>query len=80
MMVNLEEVRYTRKVQLKFLVVPCRNINNCIFVMSFTATLNTIAFPINLKVYHNVHDEPVTICDDLSGAQMIHKTLQHDQK
>lgn len=42
-------------------------------------TLNVVASLVHLKMkYHNVHDEPVTICDDLSRAQKIHNTFHRD--
>lgn len=42
-------------------------------------TLDVVASLVHLKMkYHNVHGEPVTICDDLSIAQKVHNTFHRD--
>lgn len=62
-------------------MVPLRNVYNYILGRPFAGTLDTIAFLVHIKLkYHNVHKEIMTICDDLSRAQIIYKVLQRDKK
>lgn len=56
-------------VNLKFLVVSFISLFNCILGRSITITLDVVDSPIHLKLkYHNVNDEPVTMCAKLYGA------------
>lgn len=39
-----------------------------------------LTFLVHLKLkYQNVHDELMTVCINLLGAQRIHKDLKHDK-
>lgn len=79
LMVSLEERRDTKIVKLQFLVVPYRSA--CYYIMGsiFPTTLDAISSSIHLMLkYHNVYDEPVMVCLDISGVRRIHKALQSD--
>lgn len=81
LMVTLGEVRDTMTVDLKCLVVPNKNVYNCILERPFTTTLGIVASLVHMKMkYHNIHDEPVTICVNLYEALKIDKALYHRQK
>lgn len=68
-MTTLGEGRFVMIVDIKFLVVPYKNIYNCILGRTFLVNLYTTASPIHLNTkYHKVMYGPITIHDDLTRA------------
>lgn len=60
-------------IDMKFLVVPCKSVYNRILERPFAAILDVVASHVYFKIkYHNVHNEPMNICVDLSIAWRIH--------
>lgn len=80
-MVTLSEGRDTTAINLQFLVVPCKNIYNCIIDIPFTVTLDAMASLPHLKLkYHSIHEKSITICAKLSREKRIYQYFQQDQK
>lgn len=71
------EIRDTMTIDSKFLVIPCKNINNFIFGRPFVINLDVVVSSVHLKLkYSNVHDKPITINNSLSREKKIYKALQ----
>lgn len=61
-MVNLNKGKDIEMMDISFMAVSCKSVNNCILGRSFSTTLDVISSTVYLKVrYCNVHDEPMTI-------------------
>lgn len=69
MMVTLGEGKNTMTIEFQFLVILCKSVYNCILFLGrpFTEILDTVSCSAHLKLkYHNVHEDLVTICIDMS--------------
>lgn len=70
-----------RTVNLHFLVVLDKSVYNYILGRPFVATLDVVTSLLHLKLkFHNLHNEPITVDEDLIGAKRIYNAFQQNQK
>lgn len=70
LMISIGDGKEIRTVNLKFLVVPYKNVYNCILGRPFVAMVGVVASPFHLKLkYHNLQGELLTINADLKGEK-----------
>lgn len=69
LMETFSKGRDVRALDIQFLVVHCRSVYNYFFRILFATSFDVIASTVHLKMkYHNVDDELVTFCVDLTIA------------
>lgn len=80
LMIYMGEGKYVWTLNSQFLLVPCKNVYNCILITHFTSILEVVASPVHLKLkFQNLHNEPITVNVYLQEAKRIYQLLQQDQ-
>lgn len=74
LMIFVGEGKYVSNVNLKFLVVPCKNVYNYILIRPFAEALDMLASPVHLKLkFQNLYSELVTINVNLTRSNKIYQ-------
>lgn len=81
LMIYAGDGRDIRIVSIRFLVILCRSVYNCILGQPFAAILIVVALSVYLKMkFHNLHGESDTISVNLEGVKRIYQDLQKDRE